>query len=88
MPQALAEILRKAPLTEEKVAFAWRSAVGPAIDRGTAISFADGVLRVTASDRGWLQEIERSQSLIRARLDGLLGPGIVRTIRIDSCTTR
>jgi len=46
------------------------------------------VLRVTASDRGWLQEIERSQSLIRARLDGLLGPGIVRTIRIDSCTTR
>ena len=84
MPDALADILWKAPLTQEKIAFAWRSSVGPAIDRGTTISFADGVLRVTAREKGWLQEIERSQSLIRARLDGLLGRGVVRVIQIQS----
>ena len=31
MPDALAAILRKAPLTPEKVDFAWRSAVGGAV---------------------------------------------------------
>ena len=82
MPDALAEILRKAPLSDEKIAFAWRSAVGPAVARGTTISFANGVLRVSARDKGWLQEIERSQSLIRARLDGLLGRGVIRAIQI------
>ena len=43
MPGALAEILRKAPLTEGKVAFAWRSSVGPALDRGTSVTLQDEV---------------------------------------------
>ena len=84
MPEALAEILRKAPLSDEKVAFAWRSAVGPAIDRGTAISFSAGTLRVSAREQGYLKELERSLPLIRARLDALLGPGVVRTIHVQS----
>ena len=84
MPEALAEILRKAPLTDEKIAFAWRSAVGPAIDRGTTISFSDGTLRVAAREAGWLKEIDRSLPLIRARLDTLLGPDVVRSIQIQS----
>ena len=84
MPDALFEILRKAPLNAEKIAFAWRSAVGPAVDRGTTISFEDGVLRVTAREKPWLQEVERSKGLIRARLDALLGPGVVRVILIQS----
>ena len=88
MPEALAAVLRKAPLTDEKIAFAWRSAVGPAVDRGTTISFDSGTLRVTAREPAWLKEIERSMPLIRARLDGLLGSGVVRTITIDPCTTR
>jgi len=83
MPEALADILRKAPLSREKVAFAWRSAVGPAIDRGTTISFDAGTLRVSAREPGWLKEIERSLPLIRARLDALLGPNVVRTIQIQ-----
>ena len=84
MPEALAEILRNAPLSAEKVAFAWRSAVGPAIDRGTTTSFEAGMLRVSAREPGYLKEIERSLPLIRARLDALLGPGVVRTIHIQS----
>lgn len=78
----LAEILRKAPLNEGKVAFAWRSSVGPAIDRGTTVALQGGVLRVVVREAAWGREIERSQTLIRARLDSLLGPGVVRAIEI------
>ena len=35
MPQLLADVLKKAPLTPEKVAFAWRSAVGAGMDKVT-----------------------------------------------------
>ena len=81
MPDALAEILRKAPLTPEKVAFAWRSAVGPAVDKATTVDLRNGVLYVTARDASWQQEVERSAGLIRSRLTVLLG-GIVKTIRV------
>jgi Dna[CI] antecedent, DciA len=82
MPDALAAILRRAPLTGDKVAFAWRSAVGPAMDRGTTVALKDGVLRVVARETAWGREVERSDALIRARLDSLLGRGIVRAIEV------
>jgi Dna[CI] antecedent, DciA len=82
IPDALAEILRKAPLNDEKVAFVWRSSVGPAIDRGTTVTLRDGVLRVTVREPAWGREIERSETLIRARLDALLGSGVVRQISV------
>ena len=82
MPDALAEVLRKAPLTDEKIAFAWRAAVGAAMDRGTTVSLDRGVLRVRAKDPAWRREVERSTTLIRARLDVLLGRGVVRSIEI------
>ena len=82
IPHVLAEVLRKAPLCPEKVAFAWRAAVGPAVARVTAVSLdADGVLRVTANDAHWGREIRRSSKLILARLEGLLGPGTVKSLR-------
>ncbi len=46
MPGVLADILRRAPLTPEKVAFSWRTAVGPAVDKVTAVELHDGVLYV------------------------------------------
>ena len=82
MPDALAEILRKAPLTDEKVAFAWRAAVGPAMDRGTTIALDNAVLRVRADSVAWRREVARSEPLIRARLDALLGRGVVREIEV------
>lgn len=82
IPDALAQVLRKAPLNDEKVAFAWRSSVGPAIDRGTTVSLREGVLQVTAREAAWGREVRRSEALIRARLDALLGLGVVRTIAI------
>ena len=81
MPSALAEILRKAPLTPEKVAFAWRAAVGPAVDKATTIELRDGVLHVRVRDASWRREVERSAGLIRSRLAALLG-NVVRRIEV------
>ncbi|HEX5107811.1 MAG TPA: DciA family protein [Vicinamibacterales bacterium] len=83
IPDALATILRKAPLTDEKVSFAWRTAVGPAVDKATAIELRNGILFVRAKDEAWRREVERSAAVVRARLDSLLGKGIVRTIRVE-----
>jgi len=82
MPEALAEVLRKAPLNDEKIAFAWRAAVGAAMDRGTTVSLDRGVLRVRVKDPAWRREVERSAPLIRARLNALLGAGVVRSIEV------
>ena len=84
LPGALAAILRKAPLTTEKVAFAWRSAVGPAVDNAAAIQLRDGVLHVRARDAAWQREIERSAAVIRSRLDALLGADVVRYIEVTA----
>jgi hypothetical protein len=82
MPEALAEILRKAPLNDEKIAFAWRAAVGAAMDRGTTVSLDRGVLRVRVKDPAWRREVERSEILVRARINALLGRGTVRAIDV------
>ena len=84
IPEALAEILRKAPLSDGKIAFAWRSAVGPAMDRGTSVTLRDGVLHVMVKDAAWGREVQRSEALIHARLGALLGPDVVRALRIEN----
>jgi hypothetical protein len=78
MPDALATVLRKAPLSPEKVSFAWRTAVGASVDRATAVELDGHTLRVRARDAQWRREIEHSTTLIRARLDALLGAGVVK----------
>jgi hypothetical protein len=82
MPKVLAEVLRKAPLSPEKVAFAWRAAVGPAVDNATTIDLREQVLVVRVTDVAWQREVERSAALIRARLDSLLGDGVVRRVEV------
>ena len=82
LSRALAEVLSKAPLTPEKVAFAWRQAVGPGVDRATTIELDGEVLRVRAQGAQWQREVERSAALIRSRLDALLGSDVVRYIDV------
>jgi hypothetical protein len=82
MPDAVAAILRKAPLSPEKIAFAWRTAVGPTLDRATTVELSGGLLRVHTKDAAWEREVERSAALIRARLDTLLGADVVRYIQV------
>jgi hypothetical protein len=81
MPAALAEVLRKAPLTHDKVAFAWRTAVGPAVAKATTVELSDGVLRVRARNASWQREVERSAMLIRSRLGEVLG-NVVQSIEV------
>jgi len=84
VPRMLAEIVRKAPLTGEKVEFAWRTAVGPAIAAATEVVLDQDVLRVRARDRAWQRELERSAATVRRRLDDFLGAGVVRALEFTA----
>ena len=83
LPAGLAEALRKAPLSDEKVALAWRIAVGPAVDHASRVTLAGGVLQVTVTRPEWQREIRRSSALIRSRLEAFLGEGAVRTVKVS-----
>jgi hypothetical protein len=79
LPAVVIEIVRRQPTTPEKVDFAWRTAVGPAIARATTVSLdGEGTLLIRASSLHWQHEIQQSLSLVRARLDSLLGDALVR----------
>ena len=84
MPAALASVLRLAPLTPEKVAFAWRTAVGPAVNRATGVELRGSTLVVVVKTHEWRHEIGRSLALIRARVDLVLGAGVVTRIDLQS----
>jgi hypothetical protein len=84
LPDALAQVLRKAPLTPEKVAFAWRASVGPAVDKVTTTELRGRVLYVRAKDAAWQREVERSLGIVRARLEALLGKDVVGDIRVTA----
>ena len=82
IPGVLAEVLRKAPLTPEKVAFAWRASVGPAINNVTTVELRGRVLHVRAKDASWQREVERSSGIVRSRMDALLGHAVIGDIRV------
>jgi predicted nucleic acid-binding Zn ribbon protein len=81
-PAALIELLRATPLSEGKVGFAWRAAVGPAIDRASAVKLEDGVLIVETTSPEWASEIRRSSATILTRLESLLGSDVVARILV------
>jgi Dna[CI] antecedent, DciA len=82
IPAALRSLLRDAPLSPGKVSFAWRAAVGPAVDRATAVRLEPPVLLVDASGPQWSREVQRSSAIILRRLESLLGPGVVERLEV------
>ena len=82
LPRALAQIVRQAPLSAGKVDFAWRSAVGAAMGRVSAVRLQDGVLLVDAQTSQWAAAIMRSTPVILGRLQAMLGADTVREIRL------
>jgi hypothetical protein len=81
MPAVVADVIRKAPLTDEKVTFAWRLAVGPAVDRATRVRLdAQGTLHVSAEAPAWLDGVRQSVGLIRSRLAHFLGDDTIKRI--------
>jgi hypothetical protein len=73
MPGALVELLRAAPLSQGKVGFAWRAAVGPAVGKVTTVRLEGRQLLVDAASIAWAREVERSAPVILMRLRTLLG---------------
>ena len=82
LPGALAALLRDAPLSPGKVSFAWRAAVGPAVERETDVRLIDKTLVVDAASRLWAREVTRSSSIILSRLQLLLGADTVVAISV------
>jgi len=80
LPGALVELLRNAPLSQGKVSFAWRAAVGPALERVTSVFLENGTLLVETTSAQWSREVHRSTPVILRRLDSLLGAGAVARI--------
>src|SRR5580704_2279734 len=87
VPAALMELLRTAPLSDGKVAFAWRAVVGPAIERATAVKLDGQVLIVETSSAQWSREVRRSSPMILARLQKFLGGDIVTSISVRASDT-
>ena len=82
LPGALSELLRGAPLSPGKVAFAWRAAVGPALERETSVRLESGTLIVDAASKQWAREVRRSSPVILSRLQNCLGEKAVTTISV------
>jgi predicted nucleic acid-binding Zn ribbon protein len=84
MPRAIAASVRQAPLSPGKVEFAWRSAVGTALARASAVRLEGTVLLVDAQSAQWASAIMRSSPIILSRLQAVLGPDAVHEIRLRS----
>ena len=82
VPGAIADLLRSTPLSDGKVAFAWKVAVGAAMERATAIKLEGTVLIVETSNEQWGREIKRSTGVILSRLGTLLGRDTVTEIKV------
>lgn len=82
MPEALANVLRATPLTPDKIDFAWRTVVGPAVARATTVALHGHTLHVEAQEATWQREVERSAGVICARLKPLLGDNVVRCLEV------
>jgi hypothetical protein len=84
MPAVVAEVIRKAPLSDAKVAFAWRLAVGPAVDKSTKVRLADnGTLYVRGESQAWVDSVRASVGMIRSRLAHYLGEDAVKRISYE-----
>jgi predicted nucleic acid-binding Zn ribbon protein len=89
LPAVLATAIRQAPLTPEKVVFAWRAASGAAIARVTDVTLAEGgVLKVQALDPQWAKEVHRLRHDLVRQLEPWLGTGVVATIEIAGGAAR
>jgi hypothetical protein len=82
IPAVLADILRTAPLSDGKVSFAWRAAVGPTLERVTDVKLVQRMLIVETASPQWSHEIMRSSPLILRRLQNLLGADVVEKIEV------
>jgi predicted nucleic acid-binding Zn ribbon protein len=82
VPGGLVELLRSMPLSHGKVEFAWKAAVGPALQRATHVKLEGTLLIVEAVSPQWGQEVRRSSRVILSRLQAWLGSESVTAITV------
>ena len=82
LPGALVELLRGSPISDGKVTFAWKAAVGPAFERVTHVKLEHRVLLVETASAQWSKEVMRSSPVILKRLQMLLGADVVDRIEV------
>ena len=82
VPGALASLLRTTPMSPAKIDFAWKAAVGAAMQRVTSVRLENSLLLVEAASEPWGREVSRSSRVILARLQGLLGENVVTRIEV------
>jgi hypothetical protein len=82
VPHAIALLLREGPISPGKIDFAWKTTVGPAMARMTAVKLDAGVLVVEAKTLAWGNEVSRSSGVVLARLQSLLGDGVIHRILV------
>jgi hypothetical protein len=82
IPGAVADLLRGSPLCPGKVDFAWRTAVGPALTRVSAVRLENRILVVDANGPQWSAELTRSSPLILRRMQLLLGDDVIKEILV------
>ena len=85
LPTVLAGLLSHQPDSPAKSAFAWRTAVGDAIDRVTTVNLTDaGTLKVRATNQIWRREVMRLKPVILARLQTMLGRSRITRLVVDA----
>jgi predicted nucleic acid-binding Zn ribbon protein len=77
-------VFRNGPMSDAKVTFAWRTTVGPALERVTSVKLEDHVLMVDTDSAQWSKEITRSSGVILGRLQGFLGKDVITRIVVRS----
>lgn len=89
LPFAVRRLLRFGEMSQGKLDFAWKAAVGPAIERVTEVCLTDeGTLEVRATDPAWRRELKHSQAMILGRMQELLGSESVKAVKIIGRTAR
>jgi len=85
MPAVVADVIRKAPLSDAKVTFAWRLAVGAALAKNTSVRLGDdGTLYLKADSQAWNDSVRASIGMIRSRLAHYLGDETVKRISYEN----
>jgi len=83
VPTVVADLLKRGEMSDEKMTFAWRTAVGSGIARVTTVRLAArGILEVVTADERWCRELKHSESVILARLESLLGKNVVTRFQL------
>jgi predicted nucleic acid-binding Zn ribbon protein len=82
VPPAMTALLRSTPMSPGKLEFTWKTAVGPAMGRGTSVRLEGKTLLVDARTAAWATEVARSSAIILRRLQTLLGPDVIRELTV------